>query len=138
MTRRTGIAGLLIGLFALNGVLCPCGPMPVAETPDVVNAAVAHHHAVMAHASAGEDADATGMADCHSDSTGDDCGMADAGNPDVTGSYADRLNDPAKATAIATLEPNDRHKVQSTGFVNLGAGPRPLTTPIRNRDRLMI
>lgn len=138
MKRRPGIASLLIGLFALNGVLCPCGPMPVADTPEVASATVAGHHAGMAHAPAGEDADATGMADCHSDSAGDDCRMADAGDPDATGWSVDRSYDTAKPALIASSKPDNGRNILGIRLFEPGALPRPPTTPIRNRDRLLI
>jgi len=124
----------------LNAVLCPCAPPQVGETPETVAAAVVDAHAHTEHAVHGGTmpADAGDLADCHTDSAVDECGMTDAADPEAPGKYADRSLDPIKPApsygfvAVAhQLSPASAHSAP-------WRQRPPAATPIHNRDRLLI
>ena len=126
----------------LNGVLCPCGPLPAANGPEpsMASGSMDHmDHARMGHADAdGEMPADSSAADCHTELAVDDCSMADAGDPDATGKHADRSFETAKSApsyaSVAIHYPGAPPSVRNAP----GWQAPPSATPISNRDRLLI
>lgn len=144
MDRRQGIAGFLIGIFLLNAMLCPCGPLPSIDDTQTVIASVddphARSHMQMGHAMPVDmvPADADAMADCHTVKAVDDCGMTDAVDPEATGKTSDRSLDLNKtAPSYAFFAGSSPLSSPSARLAPERQSPPP-QTPIHNRDRLLI
>lgn len=131
MHRRHRIASFLIGLFVLNGVLCPCGPLPLQDAGE---AAVTVQQAHAGHTMAG----AMDMADCHTEATAENCDMPESGDAEAYGSAAERSYETAKALSSLRY-PGLRQQAEiAQSHTDPPPEPRPPATPVHSRDRLLI
>ena len=140
MRARPGIASLLISLFALNAVLCPCAALTADAAPEAsesVEMAHAGHHMSEPNGS-GSSGHPVDASDCHTDIPDTDCGMADIRDVEVTGKPSDWQLDSVTLYAPVTL-PLAASGVRSVGLrFSRQPPPGPPSSPIANRDRLLI
>ena len=136
MRRRPGLLSLLISLFALNAALCPCDALRIAgpaDSPGDETGHSAHHMA------AAEMVDETAESpDCHTDSMVEDCGMPDASDAETAGKPAHWQPDPAQVF-LAFISPASGTGLQGNAIRSAARPhPSPPSTPLTNRDRLLI